>query len=225
MGSREKLKLVVAIKGYLEAIVDESPGVPEVLNKFNALTLDLASMIHRKPVPPAHSELLDVAIAGIPAGPMAAIRDALPAVVDLVEWRMDRGMFYEDPREIGDDYTHGNMNCELIGPNGNAFYHPDFTLGFFFMVPRILYCDHDHIPPELYLPLNGPHGWRFDLGPWQDLPAGAVVWNQPEQPHAMRTYDMPFLAIYSWPRDVNNLCRVVHADDWRDIESELLSSA
>ncbi|NNE21599.1 MAG: hypothetical protein HKN11_03230 [Rhizobiales bacterium] len=223
MGSGQKLKLVAAIKAYLEAVVDESPGVGEVLSQINTLTLDPGRMIHRRPVPPAHSKLLDVAIAGIPGGRLAGIAEALPAVVDLVEWRMDRGRFYEDPREIGDDYTNGNMNCELIGPEGNAFHHPDFTLGLFFMVPRILYRDHDHIPPELYLPLNGPHGWRFDVGPWQDLPAGAVVWNEPEQPHAMRTYDMPFLAIYSWPHDVNNLCRVVQAGDWGKIERELLS--
>lgn len=181
-------------------------------------------MNHRNPVPPAHADVLDAVIAGVPKGRLGAIAEALPAVVDLVEWRVDRGMFYEDPSEIGDDYTNGNMNCELIGPNGNAFYHPDFTLGFFFMVPRILYRDHNHPAPELYLPITGSHGWRFDLGPWQELPAGAVIWNVPERPHAMRTYDVPFLAIYSWPRDVNHKCRVVHASDWGEIECELLSS-
>lgn len=225
MESPEILRLVEAIKRHLETCIDESPGVREVLNQINGLDLALESMNHRIPVPPAHTEALEMALSAVPRESMGSIADAIAGARDHLHWRVDRGMFYEDPSEIGDGYTHGNMNCELIGPNGNAFRHPDFTMGLFFMVPQILYRDHNHPAPELYLPLTGPYGWRFGLGPWQELKAGSVIWNTSELPHAMRVYDVPFLAIYSWPRDVNHPCRVVHADDWSDLERELLLAA
>ncbi len=221
MHAPEILHLIQAIKAHMETLAKQDQRVVEVVNQLNDLDLSPGNMNHRQVVPPAHSDGLNAAIAAVPRAGLGAIADGLAAARDLVEWRMDKGMFYEDPSEIGDQYTHGNMNCELIGPNGNGFHHPDFTLGFFFMVPRILYRDHNHPASEFYLPLTGPHGWRFDLGSWRDLPAGEVVWNVPEQPHAMRVYDVPFLAVYSWPRDVNHRCRVVHADDWGDIEQEL----
>ncbi len=44
-------------------------------------------------------------------------------------------------------------------------------MGLFVIAPHVLYRDHAHAAPELYLPLTGPHGWRFAPGPAQCPPA------------------------------------------------------
>jgi len=138
-----------------------------------------------------------------------------------LQWRVDQGRYYPPTADVGDGYRHGNMHCELIGPHGSAFHHDDFTLGLFLLKPRVLYRDHAHRAPELYVTLMEPSGWRFNDGEWRDVPSGTIIWNAPETSHATRVYDKPFFSIYSWTRDVHSKCRVVPHGDWREIEATL----
>ena len=113
------------------------------------------------------------------------------------------------------------MHCKLIAPEGGVFQADDLELGLFLLAPRVLYRDHNHLAPELYLSLTGPTGWRFGIGPWRDFPAGALIWNECQQIHATRVYGQPFLSVYAWVRDAHSLCQVVPADDWDEIERDL----
>ena len=96
-------------------------------------------------------------------------------------------------------------------------------MGLFLLAPRTMYRDHAHPAPELYLNLTGPTGWRFDRGDWQDIEAGEVLWNPSGKVHATRTYHKPFLAMYSWTQDVKEKCQVIHADDWEELEKQLIN--
>jgi hypothetical protein len=96
----------------------------------------------------------------------------------------------------------------------------DFEAGLFLMAPGVLYRDHAHAAPELYVPFTGPHGWRFAPGAAFEMrPALAPVWNPPHQPHATRVGTVPFLGLYAWTADIDAPAYVLPAPDWADWEA------
>lgn len=141
----------------------------------------------------------------------AAIRVATP----LLRW----GAYDAYPlSEIGERFASGHAFATLVG-EGGPFDARDYDLGLFVIGPSIYYRDHKHAAPELYAPLTGPHGWRFRPGDRLEwLPRDVPVWNEPFRPHATMTGQVPFLAIYGWTRDVNEIAQVIPCDDWAAIE-------
>ena len=111
--------------------------------------------------------------------------------------------------EIGADFADGHAFTTLIGEGGFVSAE-DFDLGLFLIKPNTLYKDHHHAAPELYAPLTGPHGWRFnphDNFEWRK--AHTPIWNPPWQPHTTLTGEIPFLCIFCWTRDVNIPAKVI----------------
>jgi hypothetical protein len=147
-----------------------------------------------------------------------ALADAIVAAQPFLPW-----VTYDSyPRElIGHRFPEAHAFASLIGESC-AFDAKDFDLGIFLIKPRTLYRDHRHPAPELYVPLTGPHGWRFGTtDPWKSLPANVPVWNEPDRIHATLVNENPFLAIYAWTRDVHHPAIVVPATDWAEIEARL----
>lgn len=173
---------------------------------------------------PAHAALLVQALEAIPDHPFGGLKCALNAAKDHLNWKVDDGGFYAPGDDVGAGYRQGNMHSLLLGPANAPLYHADALLGFFLLAPHTLYRDHAHLAPELYIPLTGPSGWRFDQGAWEDAAAGQVIHNPSDRIHAMRVYDVPFLALFAWTRDISHPCRVVSAGDWAQIEAELTQS-
>jgi hypothetical protein len=123
------------------------------------------------------------------------------------------------PDAIGPDFAQGHAFASLIG-GGAPFAATDFDLGLLVIAPHVLYRDHHHAAPELYLPLTGPHGWRFGPGtPLVILPAGRPVWNDPFAPHLTKVGPVPFLSLFAWTRDVDAPASVIPADDWPALEA------
>jgi len=170
---------------------------------------------------PAHEQLLDSAIANISDKQFTKLKRALHTAKEQLRWRVDDGGFYSGDADVGDGYKTGNMHALLVGPEGCPFVADDFLLGFFLLTPQTLYRDHKHLAPEIYMPLTGPHGWRFGLGGWHDHEAGRVIYNAPNDVHATRVYGTPFLALFVWPKNIDTECCVVFADDWAKIEAGL----
>jgi hypothetical protein len=98
-------------------------------------------------------------------------------------------------------------------------------MGLFFLQPYTFYRDHDHEASEMYFNLTGPHGFRFDVNGWSDYPADSIIWNAPRLPHATRVYNIPFLCLFAWVGNLECLCRVVEADDWAQLEDELVTAS
>lgn len=120
---------------------------------------------------------------------------------------------------IGEGFATGHSFTALIGRDG-CIAAEDFELGLFLIAPHVLYRDHRHAAPELYAPLTGPHGWRFAPGAaleWR--PAHQPVWNPPFQHHATRVGPVPFLCIFGWTRDVDEIATIIPCDDWPDLEA------
>jgi hypothetical protein len=153
------------------------------------------------------------AIAGEPA-----LARLLAEAAPFLAW--ERYGAYADA-DIGPRFPAEHAFAPLLGGSGPV-PAADFELGLFLMAPGLLYRDHHHKAPELYLPLTGPHRWRFGgSGDWICLPAHRPVWNEPWRVHATITGAVPFLSLYCWTKDVNAAARVIAAADWDMIETAL----
>jgi hypothetical protein len=142
------------------------------------------------------------------------LRQAIAAARDRLDWITYDGY---PPEEIGAEFAGGHAFASILG--GDApFPAMDVDMGLFLIAPGVLYRDHRHLAPELYAPLTGPHGWRFGTGrPLIAKPAHRPVWNPPLAPHLTLVGRVPFLALFVWTRDVDNLAEVIPADDWAEL--------
>jgi hypothetical protein len=123
--------------------------------------------------------------------------------------------------EIGARFPRAHAFATLIGGRG-LIPAEDFELGLFLIAPKTLYRDHFHPAPELYVPLTGPHEWRFGTGEsWREQEAHIPIWNEPLRVHATLVRDRPFLALFAWTRDVDGISVVKPAPDWAAIEARL----
>lgn len=144
------------------------------------------------------------------------LADAIAVIEPQLHW-----ISYDHyPRAlIGEGFATGHSYAALIGREG-CVAAEDFELGLFLIAPNVLYRDHRHAAPELYAPLTGPHGWRFSPGaPLEWRPAHSPVWNEPYQHHATRVGEVPFLCIFGWTRDVDEIATIIPCDDWPMLEA------
>lgn len=145
-----------------------------------------------------------------------ALAAAIAAASPHLDWHTYDGY---PPEAIGADFAGGHAYASFVGEDA-PIQAEDFDLGIFLIAPHVLYRDHCHAAPELYAPLTGPHGWRF--GPDAPLlvkPAHEPVWNPSYRPHMTKVGPTPFLCLFGWTREVNELARVIPATDWAQLEA------
>ncbi|MGI9386349.1 MAG: dimethylsulfonioproprionate lyase family protein, partial [Methyloligellaceae bacterium] len=177
--------LVHEIRNTIRCLSGRNEHATQVLSILDRMDLSAENQHDWVANEPPHDRDLRYAIDEMPES-LSGLTDALQDALPQLKWRVDQGRYYPPSADVGDGYRNGNMHCELIGPRGSAFHHDDFTLGFFLLTPRVLYRDHAHQAPELYLTLSEPSGWRFDGGEWRDVPSGMIIWNTPQTSHATR---------------------------------------
>ena len=87
--------------------------------------------------------------------------------------------------------------CDFVGPQ-SAQVSYDVTLGFVLLGPDTNYPFHEHPARELYYVVSGTAGWATDFGDYAPRPPGCFLLHKENQPHAMRTYAEPLLAVSAW---------------------------
>lgn len=144
------------------------------------------------------------------------LADTIARAAPYLAWEVYEGY----PRdEIGEGFVTGHSSALIAGEDA-PFRAQGFNLGLFLIAPHVLYRDHHHAAPELYAPLTGPHGWRFSPGAALTVkPAHHPVWNPPFQPHLTKVGAVPFLCLFVWTRDVDDLAQVLPASDWAELEA------
>lgn len=152
-------------------------------------------------------------------GPLAAthpsLAQAISAAVPSLFWETYDAY---PPEDIGEDFVTNHAFATIIG--GPALPSADYSMGLFVIGPHVVYRDHHHPAPELYVPLTGPHGWRFEPDTALVVkPAHQPIWNEPNQPHLTKVGSIPFLCIYAWTRDISEPARVLAASDWKQLEA------
>ena len=205
-------RLIRAIDDYLAGL--EGPGIAEVrqgILRFGQGPINQGLA----PAAPACGHLDAALFCVNGAAPMRqAISDARP----LLRWVTYNAY---PSAMIGPRFPVAHAFVSLIGGEG-FLPATDFELGLFLIAPRTLYRDHRHKASELYVPLTGPHEWRFGTGEsWQEYKSHKPIWNESMQIHATLVRHVPFLALFAWTRDVAADAIVVPAGDWAEIEAGL----
>ncbi len=202
-------KLIIEIINYLDKSVSE-PKEREILKTLKNVSLKKENVIFQTPNVPPKDVSFFKALSSIRRKPLIPIREAIIDALPLINWNTDDGTFYDEYSDIGEQYLNGNMNTELIGPKNGNFWSPDCRLGLFLLEPEILYKDHKHAAPELYLNLTNGTYWRFEDKIWTENKAGSIIYNKPFRPHAMKVNKEPFLSIWCWPYNSETKCFIVN---------------
>lgn len=147
-----------------------------------------------------------------------ALGQALDAALPLLHATSDASQDYDPSSPLGPGFTDHNLDCELIGPDGQVLVAEDFRLGLFLLTPRAAYRDHRHTASEMYINLTGATSWRFageGEDRWMHLTAPSAVYNAPGRTHATLVHDEPFLVIYCWAENVQDKAEVLERADWQ----------
>jgi hypothetical protein len=201
--------LTTEIEAYVSHL--KGPGIATVLEGMRKWAKGPVTPVQGRKLPVC--DLLDTALQAMNKTSLArAIDDARP----FLSW-----VAYDVyPREeIGSRFADNHAFASIIG-EGCALEAVDFDLGLFLIAPNLFYRDHHHAAPELYAPLTGPHGWRFNTGDplvWKE--AHEPAWNRAWQPHATMTGDTPFLAIFCWTKDTSQPAKIITSSDWPTLEN------
>ena len=213
--------LIHSIITYLRADRTLNHGVDSTLDKLEKIDLSDEQLVDIAPQGTRHDKVLKQAIDEIKYSKLQEIACCMALSKDDLEWREDSDQFYPADSDVGEGYRQCNLHSVLIGPDGCGYRHPNFSMGIFMLGPRTLYRDHNHPAPELYLNLSEKSGWRLGANEWRDYKAGSVIWIPSGANHATRVYDQPFISIWCWLEKVNSICKLVHFDDWAEIEHDL----
>ena len=221
-GKEQRIRaLIDAIVAFLEENRKTAPAAEATLKRLETTDRGPGAFADLPAKGSRHDTVLETAISTVQSSPLHAIKSALIAAKPDLVWNEDEMKYYPPGSDLGEGYVRCNLHTLLIGPGACGFHHDDFTLGLFMLGPRTLYRDHQHLAPETYVNLSPRSGWRLADADWQDHPAGSIIFNPPNQIHATRVYDAPFLSVFSWLENINSQCAVVPRDDWPMIEREL----
>ena len=222
--SNKHARIRAIIDAITAFLTDNSASVPAArltLARVEATDLNPNAFADLPPAIPRHEAVLDTAIRNMNDPRLLLLRQALSRAKDDLVWRQDDMKYYPPGSDLGEGYISTNLHTLLIGPGACGFHHDDFTLGLFMLGPRTLYRDHQHDAPETYINLSPRTGWRLGDADWVDREAGSIIFNAPNAIHATRSYDQPFLSVFSWLDNIQGQCAVVQRDDWSMIEAQL----
>ena len=147
-----------------------------------------------------HTATLTPAIAAGLDRDTAGIAAALAALPTPLQWRYNYTPRPGSPEHTADLAERIGF-AELIGPHA-PLTAPGCRAGFTLMAPATFYPLHAHPAIELYLVISGHAQWTTPQAE-QIVPPGEFVLHRTNQPHAMRTFAEPLLALYGWRGDID----------------------
>ena len=122
-------------------------------------------------------------------GPVGELTDAFAAIEPQLNWNIRPGTEAQ-----GEQFQNGHANATIAGTDGLEI-RPDVRIGVSLMAPHLQYPDHHHPPEEIYIVLSGGQ-WRQASNPWHEPGSGGLVYNPPNIVHAMRSGELPLLALW-----------------------------
>lgn len=131
---------------------------------------------------------------------LVSILDALSALLPHLPW-INRQARADQDSAFVERHRHG-----MVAGPGGLFECSTLTLGLALMMPETCYPYHQHPPAEFYLVLSPGEWYREDVG-WWSPGAGGVVFNPPSCVHAMKSMDVPLLALWGLIHPEAALCR------------------
>ena len=137
-------------------------------------------------------------------GPVSALADAFAVIEPQLNWKVRSGA-----EAHGEQFLNGHANATIIGPEGLEV-RPDLRFGVSLMAPRMQYPDHRHPPEEIYVVLSDGQ-WRQASNSWHEPGIGGLVYNPPNIVHAMRSMELPLLALwFLWTEPSHRRASAIH---------------
>jgi quercetin dioxygenase-like cupin family protein len=194
----------VSFSNVARAIATHLTGVPSSTNEVDAAVRHLHRSAQAaaprqgfEATPgPDYGAILAPAIAAGRTHAVAGIAASLAELSDPLPWR-----YSYPPRPDAPDLADRIAFAELIGPHA-PLTAPGCRAGFTLMAPNTFYPLHTHPAIELYLVISGHAQWTTPEAE-RIVPPGEFVLHQSNQPHAMRTFAEPLLALYDWSGDTD----------------------
>ena len=201
-------KIIVETIKYLEQNI-EHVEQKRIINLIKKCVFNKTNLNNLKPNLPSKRKSLIYGLSSINSRKINPLKNSILNAYKELYWKVDNGEYYSKDSKIGNDYINGNMNTELIGPFHGYFKSDGLKLGIFLLEQNIFYKDHIHETPELYLNLTPNTKWRFKETTWVNKHPGAVIYNYPFAPHAIKVGNIPFLSIWCWPFTTDKKCIVL----------------
>ena len=120
----------------------------------------------------------------------------LDALADKLAW-------IETSRNRPPSYTGSHCSVGIVGPQG-MITDTRFKFGIYLQPPGTFYPAHRHEAEELYFLLSGTALWQKDNADFEPVASGTLIHHAPYQPHAVRTHNIPLLALWSWTGFLSN---------------------
>ena len=115
----------------------------------------------------------------------------------------DKLAWIEKSRARPSSYVGDHCSVGIIGPQG-MITDERFKFGIYLQTPETFYPAHRHEAEELYFLLSGTALWQKDAADFEPVASGSLIHHAPYQPHAMRTQDLPLLALWSWTGNLSS---------------------
>ncbi len=125
------------------------------------------------------------------AAPAAALRALSP----YLTW-------YRRPPspDEGPAFRHGHANAVILG-RGGLESHDTVAVGVSLLAPHVVYPEHRHPPPEIYVVMSEGEWFTLETG-WHSPGIGASVYHPANLRHSMRSGAAPLLALWClWTGD------------------------
>ena len=174
---------------------------PDVCDVLRSLSDSLRSAVPRTDYVSRpswdYASVLEPAIVLGLGGCLAPIAAAMRPVQRELPW-----LYHYAPRPGEEDLARRIAFAELIGPDG-PMMAPQTRVGFTLIAPNTVYPLHSHPAVELYWVIAGHALWatpRLE----QIAPPGQFVLHRSSEPHSMRTFDEPLLALWLWTGDIDS---------------------
>lgn len=116
----------------------------------------------------------------------------LASMANQIAW----GQTYS-AEDFGSGFLEKYGWTELIGMRG-PIASERMACGFLLLGPEIEYPRHSHEAEEVYVPLTEPTYWMRGNEDWELRAACRPIFHGSRMPHAIRTKDVPLLALYLW---------------------------
>lgn len=151
----------------------------------------------------------------------ASLTEAYQTAPDLAQALAECGhdLFWRYGYQPRKDFPGLEQNmawAELIGPK--AYWQSDeICLGLTLIGPSWFYPPHDHPAIELYRVVSGRSEWNLEGKERLCFPKDRIF-HPSESVHAMRAFQTPLLAVYSWRGDIVTASRY-HTDSSKGTEN------
>ena len=128
-------------------------------------------------------------------GPHATLARLVAGAAGGLAWRQTYAT-----RDVSEAFLERYGWAEFCGLSGPV---PSETLacGVLLLGPNTHYPSHRHAAAEWYVPLSGTAEWQCGGGDYELRAPGCCIVHRPAEAHAMRTQELPLLALYLWSGD------------------------